>query len=74
MSDKKPTTSGFQIPASIDPIIESGLITTGLGIVVGGVLGTLLTRRGSGWRLGSVAAGAGFGVGATLEKTYANMK
>jgi len=69
-----PPSSSWQIPPSAEPIIEQGLITTGVGIVVGGLLGTLLTRRGSGWRLGAVVAGAGFGVGSTLERTYATVK
>ncbi|GMI34006.1 hypothetical protein TrCOL_g6065 [Triparma columacea] len=53
-----------------DPIIASGLTTGAVATVVGGVLGTLITRRGSGWRAGAMMAGVGFGIGNAAELAF----
>jgi outer membrane lipoprotein SlyB len=45
-----------------------GLLNTAAGAVVGGLLGLALFRSGGGYRAASVAAGAGVGLGSTVQR------
>jgi len=67
-SPPAPTTE--YISEKWDPIIASGLTTTAVATTVGGILGTLVTRRGSGWRTGAMMAGVGFGIGNVAERVW----
>ena len=40
----------------------------GVGMAVGGLLGAIMFRSGSGWRSASVAAGFGVAAGSTFER------
>jgi hypothetical protein len=46
-----------------------GVLKAGAGMAVGGLLGALMFRSGSGYRSASVAAGFGVALGSTVERT-----
>lgn len=54
-------------------MMAKGVVEAGVGMAVGGVVGILLFKSGSGWRSASVASGLGVAAGSTFErirKTY----
>ena len=70
MSKEAPQTLKLQIPAYVEPHIETGLLTTGAGLLVGGAVGLLFFRSGSGYRGACVAVGGGFGLGGMVERIW----
>ena len=68
--ESKPQQLKYQIPAYVEPHIEAGLLQTAGGILVGGVVGLVLFRSGSGYRGASMAVGGGFGVGGMVERIW----
>ena len=62
---KEPT---WKLPDGIEDHIESGIIKAVAGATVGGLVGCILFKSGSGWRSASVAAGVGTAVGSTIER------
>ncbi|GMH61825.1 hypothetical protein TrRE_jg10550 [Triparma retinervis] len=69
-TSKTPPPITEYISEKWDPIIATGLTTGAVATAVGGVIGTLITRRGSGWRAGAMMAGVGFGIGNSLEMAF----
>lgn len=47
---------------------HAGVVEAGVGMAVGGVVGALMFKSGSGWRAASVAAGCGVAAGSTFER------
>ena len=47
------------------------LVKTAIGVAVGGVVGTIMFRRGKGSRAASIATGVGVAAGSTYERIVA---
>mmetsp|Transcript_18551 Transcript_18551/g.37164 ORF Transcript_18551/g.37164 Transcript_18551/m.37164 type:complete len:96 (-) Transcript_18551:110-397(-) len=60
----------YQISAAYDDVIVDTLMLTTVVTAAFGAAGMALTRSGSGYRLGSVMAGLGFGVGYGANRGY----
>ncbi|GMH86600.1 hypothetical protein TrVE_jg10683 [Triparma verrucosa] len=58
-----PPPPSFQISSKWDAIIVDSLTTTAIATAACGTLGMILFKNGGGYRVGSVMAGVGFGVG-----------
>lgn len=63
----------WQLPPNIDKHLEAGMINTAIGVVAGGIIGTVLFRFGKGWRSAGVATGLGVAIGSTVERARAEM-
>jgi len=61
-------TSTWKLPNGIEQHLEAGLLKTAAGVAIGGALGMILFRTGSGYRQASVAAGVGVALGSTMER------
>jgi len=63
----------WKLPPKIEEHIESGLVKTASGVLVGGIIGALLFKSGKGWRYAGAAMGAGVAAGSTVERAISNM-
>lgn len=69
MSSDSPENT-WKLPEGIENHIESGIIKATAGAVVGGVVGAIMFKSGSGMRSASMALGVGAAIGSTLERAY----
>ena len=67
-----PSVPKLQIPESVIPHMESGLLKSAVGATFGGIFGLVFFRGGKGWRMASVGAGVGVALGSTVERYMAN--
>lgn len=64
--ETKPQT--WRLPQGIEDHIESGIIKTFSGAVIGGLVGVVMFKSGRGSRAASAALGIGVACGSILER------
>eukprot|EP00592_Proboscia_alata_P006658 CAMPEP_0194352826 /NCGR_PEP_ID=MMETSP0174-20130528/1265_1 /TAXON_ID=216777 /ORGANISM="Proboscia alata, Strain PI-D3" /LENGTH=78 /DNA_ID=CAMNT_0039121131 /DNA_START=52 /DNA_END=288 /DNA_ORIENTATION=+ len=69
---KKETT--WKLPDNIEHHIESGLLNSAVGVLVGGAVSVILFRSGKGMRTAGMSVGLGVAIGSTIERARKDLK
>lgn len=71
--NKEHISLSWRLPDGIEDHIESGIIKTATGAVVGRIIGGIF-KSGSGWRSASAALGVGIACGSVLERALGDSR
>jgi uncharacterized protein YcfJ len=72
--DSARKSQSWKLPEGIENHIESGIIKTFSGAIIGGVVGMLLFKSGGGSRAASTAMGVGVACGSIVERALGDSR